>query len=332
MKEKIETNEDQYIQNIIDIFKEKLEKDYKSGKTKRDAHPKSLGLLKSKFIVNDNLPKALRVGIFKEGKTYPALIRISNSNPKVQGDNKKDVRGFAIKLLDAYGKKFIDDEKNTQDFLLVSTKTLPLGTVKLFHDAVYYNLKVNPLVFLFKMIGSGNLNKLKEMSESRKHHTSPLDICYYSTTPYMFGQEIVKYCIIPTSKYKSQLPNKLTYSYLTDNMKVHLQNAEATFDFMIQIKKHNMPVEDASIEWCEKKSPFIKVGEIVIEKQDFISSKRDDFSENLSFSPAHCLIEHKPIGGINRARTKIYKEMSLFRHKRNSKVLIEPTLEDYNSL
>ncbi|MGL6108366.1 hypothetical protein [Romboutsia sp.] len=327
-----EMSEYQYIDNIINIFKEKLEKDYKCGQTKRDAHPKSLGLLKAKFIVNSNLPKALRVGIFKDSKTYPAIIRISNSNPKVQGDNKKDIRGFAIKLLDAPGKKLIDDEKNTQDFLLVSTKTLPLGTVKLFHDAVYYNFKVNPLVFLCKMISSGNLNKLKDIALSRKHDTSPLDISYYSTTPYMFGQEIVKYCIIPTSKYKSKLPSKLSYSYLSDNMQQHLRESEATFDFMIQIKKHNMPVEDASVKWCDKKSPYIKVGEIVIDKQEFINKKRAILAENLSFSPAHCLVDHKPIGGINRARIKIYKEMSTFRHKRNNIHLVEPTIEDYNSL
>lgn len=327
-----EMSEDQYIDNMIDILKNKLEKDYKEGETKRDAHPKSLGLLKAKFVVNNNLPKALRVGLFKEAKSYPALIRISNSNPKVKGDDKKDVRGFAIKLIGVTGKKVVNDEKNTHDFLLVSTKTMPLGTVKLFHDALYYNLKVNPLVYLYKTISQGNLNKLKEIASSRKHHTSPLDICYFSTTPYMLGQEIVKYCIIPTSLYKSEFPKKLTKSYLTDNMKKHLSIEEARFDFMIQLKKNNMPVEDASIEWDLEKSPYIKVGEIIIDKQNFDTKERAFLSENLSFTPGHSLLEHKPIGGLNRARVKIYKELSLFRHEKNNKKLIEPTIEDFNNL
>lgn len=327
-----EMNEEQYTNDIIDILKEKLEKDYKSKETKRDAHPKALGLLKAKFVVRDDLPKALKVGIFKEAKTYPALIRISSSNPKVQGDNKKDIRGFSIKLLNVPGKKIASDEKNTQDFLLISTKTLPLGTIKLFHDAIYYTIKVNPLVFLLKMISSGNMHKLKEIASARKHHTSPLDICYYSTTPYMLGQEVVKYCIVPTSKYKSELPKKLTKSYLTENMQDHLKNTEATFDFMVQLKKYNMPVEDASIEWSEKESPYIKVGEIIIDKQEFNTYERYKLSENLSYSPGHCLIEHKPVGSINRARVKIYQEMSAFRHKRNNQTLIEPTLDDYNRI
>ena len=327
-----EMSEDQYIDSMIDILKTKLEKDYKSGETKRDAHPKSLGLLKARFIVTGNLPKALRVGVFKEVRTYPALIRISNSNPKVQGDNKKDVRGFAIKLLGVEGKKFIDDEKNTQDFLLVSTKTMPIGTVKLFHDALYYNLKVNPLVYVCKTIAQGNLSKLKEVVLSRKHHTSPLDICYHSTTPYVFGQEVVKYCIVPRSTYKSEFPKNLTESYLSDNMKKHLSLDEARFDFMIQLKKHNMPVEDASVQWSEEQSPFIKVGEIIIEKQNFDTMERKYLSENMSFTPGHSLLEHKPIGGLNRARVKIYRELSLFRHKRNNKSLFEPTIDDFNNL
>lgn len=327
-----EMSENQYIDNMINILKDKLEKDYSDGNTKRDAHPKSLGLLKATFLVDNNLPKALRVGVFREPKSYPAFIRISNSNPKVQGDNKKDVRGFSIKLLGVEGKKFIDDEKYTQDFLLVSTKTMPLGTVKLFHDALYYNLKVSPLVYLYKTIAQGNIKKLKDVAFTRKHHTSPLDICYFSTTPYILGQEIVKYYIIPTSKYKSVFPRHLTKSYLTDNMKKHLSQSEASFDFLIQLKKYDMPVEDASIEWSTEKSPYIKVGEIIIEKQNFDTKERNDLSENLSFNPGHSLLEHKPIGGLNKARVKIYRELSLFRHKKNKKTLVEPTLDDFNYL
>lgn len=325
-------SEDQYIKEMSQILKEKLKKDYKPGNTKRDAHPKCLGLLKATFVVNPNLDEKFKIGIFKECNTYPALIRISNSNPKIKGDNKKDVRGFAIKLLDVKGKRFINDEKNTQDFLLVSAKTMPLGTVKLFYDAIYYNLKVNPLVYLYKTISQGNLNKLKEVAKLRKHHTSPLDISYYSTTPYAFGDKYVKYSIVPTSNYKSRFPKKLTSNYLTDNMQTHLKNDIATFDFMIQFRKNNMPLDDASVEWDEKVSPYIKVAEIKIDKQDFINTKRYNFAEKLSYSPAHSLMQHKPIGGLNKARCIIYKNMSMFRHKRNNQSMFEPSTNDYNSL
>lgn len=327
-------NEELLINNMINLLRRKMEKDYPKGATKRDAHPKHLGLLKAYFSVSGDLPKEFQVGLFKEPKTYSAFIRISNASAKVQGDEKKDIRGFAIKLLEVQGEKYFQDEKFTQDFLLINYPTMPLGTVRLFHDAIYYSIKYNPIVFVMKMILRGQVSKLKELNNGKKNDTSPLDIRYWSTTPYMFEDDVVKYSIIPKSNFKSKLPEPLTSSYLTDNMERHLQNQEAVFDFMIQFQKGNnsMPVEDAAIEWNEKESPFIKFAEIRIPKQEIRSVERDEVAEKLSFSPAHSLLEHKPIGGINRARVKIYKELSDFRHKRNGKSLFEPSEEDFNKL
>lgn len=294
-------SESQMVQHIIDILKEKMEKDYAVGETKRDAHPKHLGLLKAYFSVSENLSEELRVGLFKEPKTYSSLIRISSSNPKVQGDDVKDLRGFAIKLLGVQEEKYFDsDEKITQDFVLISNPTIPLGTVKLFHDAIYYSIKKHPLVFVGKMIFTGKAKLLKQLASARKNQTSPLDIRYWSTTPYMFGNEIVKYSIIPRSNYKSVLPKELTKTYLTDNMEKHLNTEEAIFDFMVQFQKdeNQMPVEDISVDWKESESPFIKVAEIRIPKQKFRTEQNDEMAELLSFSPSHTLKQHKPIGGI----------------------------------
>jgi len=95
---------------------------------------------------------------------------------------------------------------------------------------------------------------------------------------------------------------------------------------MIQVQKDpdRMPVEDAGVKWSENESPFIKVASLRISPQTFRTKERDELAENLSFSPAHSLIEHRPIGGINRARVEIYRHLSEFRHKRNNKRLIEP--------
>lgn len=143
-------NEEQLITNIIKMLKEKLKKDYSPGNTKRDAHPKSLGLLKAYFIVDPNLSKEYRLGIFKEPRTYCALIRVSNSSPKINSDKMKDFRGFAIKLLDIKGVRCSIDEKRTQDFLFINNATMPLGTLKLFHDTIYYTTKSNPIIFGIK--------------------------------------------------------------------------------------------------------------------------------------------------------------------------------------
>ncbi len=324
-------NNEELTQNIISMLKEKSEKDYKDGESKREAHSKSLGLLKAKFIVKKDLEDKYRVGVFKYPRSYDALIRVSNSI--TSDDSKKDVRGFSIKLLGVDGKKVLDDEKYTQDFVLISTQTMPIGTLKLFHDAIYYMTQSNPLLFGVELLKQRKLYIIKDLLKLRKHHTSPLDIEYFSTTPYMFSNDIVKYKIVPKSSYKSELPKKLTSTYLTENMQKHLDNNEAIFDFLVQFRTDStMPINDASIKWDEEKSTYIKVATIKIFPQKFTTDERNEVSENLSFSPGHSLIVHKPIGDINEGRMKIYEEMSKFRHEKNNEKLFEPDESFYINL
>jgi hypothetical protein len=327
--ENVPADEDRLIKDMEVILQEKMSKDYPEGQTKRDAHSKNLACLQAEFIVEPNIPAELKVGIFEFPQTYPAWIRISSASGKIQSDKAKDLRGFAIKIMGVKGERFQrqNGEKETQDFILISNPIMPLGTVKLFHDAVYYSIEWSPLVFFSRLVVSGNFHIINELRKARQNQTSPLDIRYWSTTPYICGiDNVVKYSLVPTSHIKSALPLKLTDHYLTENMEKHLAVHEASFDFMIQVQKdpNRMPVEDAGVEWSEKESPFIKVASLRIPSQAFRTKEREELAEDLLFSPAHSLIEHRPIGGINRARVEIYRYLSEFRHKQNNKQLIEP--------
>lgn len=327
--EKVPADEERLSKDMEDLLQEKMSTDYPAGQTKRDAHPKNLACLQAEFIVEPNIPAELKKGIFEFPQTYSAWIRISSSSGKIQSDKVKDLRGFAIKIMGIKGERFQtqNEEKETQDFILISHPTMPLGTVKLFHDAVYYSIKWSPLVFFSRLVVSGKFHIINELRKARHNQTSPLDIRYWSTTPYLCGPDhSVKYSLVPTSLLKSSLPPMLTDHYLTENMEKHLAANEASFDFMMQVQKDpvRMPVEDAGVEWSEKESPFIKVATLRIPPQAFRTQEREELAEDLSFSPAHSLIEHRPIGGINRARVEIYRHLSEFRYKQNNKHLIEP--------
>lgn len=327
--------ENKMIEEMKTILKEKMKNDYDKGDTKRDAHPKTLGLLKADFIVLRDIPEELKVGVFKKEKTYKAFIRISNASARIQSDKDKDFRGFAIKLLSinerlaklpSLANK--EDHIETQDFLLLSNPTMPLGTVKLFRDAIYYSVKWNPFVLITKFLLAGDLKVLKALKAS-KNDTSPLDISYWSTTPYMLGNKKIKYKIIPTSEIKSSLLEELTDNYLTVNMSKHLKRKPASFDFYIQEFKNEeeTPIENAAIEW---KTPFIKIARIEIPIQEIDNKKRFEFAENLFFSPGNSLPEHKAIGGLNRARIEIYDSLSKYRHKRNKQLFVYPRVENYD--
>jgi hypothetical protein len=327
--EKVQADEEYLIRDMAEILQEKMSRDYRKGQTRRDAHPKNLACLQAEFKVEPNIPAALKVGIFAAPQTYPAWIRISSSSGKIQSDKAKDVRGFAIKIMGVKGERFErqNEEKETQDFILMSYPVMPLGTVELFHDAVYYSIKWSPMVFFSRLVLSGYFHILNELRKARQNQASPLDIRYWSTTPYLCGPDhCVKYSLVPTSLLKSSLPALLTDDYLTENMEKHLAAGEASFDFMMQLQKDpgRMPVEDAGVEWSEDDSPFVKAATLRIPAQVFRTREREDLAEDLSFSPAHSLIAHRPIGGVNRARVEIYRTLSGFRHKQNNKSLGEP--------
>jgi hypothetical protein len=89
-----------------------------------------------------------------------------------------------------------------------------------------------------------------------------------------------------------------------------------------------MPVEDPGVAWDEAVSPFRKVGELRIPRQLFDTEARRKFGDNLSFNPWRCRVEHRPLGGISRARRQVYQALSNFRHERNDVGHTEPDKTD----
>jgi hypothetical protein len=155
------------------------EKDFKPGSTLQDAHAKHTGLLEITFAVEPTLPPAFRVGLFAEPGTFKGWLRFSNSNGTAQPDSVKDVRGCAIKLRGVPGRRIPEsDEPTTHDFVLVSMPTMPLGIVKLFHGAIYWNTEWSPLLFVAKMLVTGQTHVLDELKHGKINPTSPTDIRY----------------------------------------------------------------------------------------------------------------------------------------------------------
>ena len=85
-----------------------------------------------------------------------------------------------------------------------------------------------------------------------------------------------------------------------------------------------MPIEDPGVEWSETLSPFRKVATIKIIQQEFDTPAQNEFGEHLSFTPWHALPEHRPLGGVNRARKVVYEAISKFRHELNQVPKREP--------
>jgi catalase len=324
-------NEENIVAEMIGELQEQLKRLYPTEKTLRQIHPKMNGCVKAEFKVEDSLPEGFSVGVFKQGACYPAWIRFSNGNTVPKPDQKKDVRGVAIKLMNVKGEKLValPNCEGTQDFLLWSSQTFFAKNLQQFRKtlkAATSPKKINlVLYFLNPLHFKITVNTLKSFIKC-KH---PFSIPYYSTTPYQFGNEdtAVKYLVKPSDTNELEFTDTKNDNFLRANMVATLAKHDIYFDFCIQFQKDadKMPVEDPSVLWT---SPFIKVATIRIPKQVFDTPAQNEFGENLTFNTWHSLPEHRPIGCFNRARRRVYQELYRFRAERNMFQISDPHADE----
>ncbi len=322
--EEIPADEKNAIQEIVSMIEQSVRAEAKNAPARRDAHSKAHGCVMAKFSVLPSLPHNLKTGIFKKSGDYPAWIRFSNGSGRIQNDSEGDGRGMAIKLMAVENSK-----TGTQDFVMINH---PVFFVRNAADYVEFQKVVsveNPTKFFFPSLNpfKFRLHEFWIVNEiKRKEVSNPLDIQYWSMTPYSFGQSAMKFSVRscnPTSDFpKSPSPN-----FLRENMTQYLQKSDGCFDFMVQIRTHipDMPIEDPTVDWKEEISPFIPVARITIPRQEFNSPEQTEFCENLSFTPWHAIPEHRPLGGINRVRKAVYETISRVRHEINGRNETEPT-------
>jgi hypothetical protein len=324
-------NEDGLIRELLALRERRVLRG-PSGPFVRESHPKHHGCVRAELTVEADLPYELRVGVFSEERTFPAWIRFSNANGldrrgRFRPDGRPDVRGMAIKLMGVEGEKLLEDERHetTQDFLLVSADALIARDLADFVE-VLGEFRARPLLRYFLNPFDPHVRELGIAIRSPKRHASPLEIDYFTVVPFLLGERAVKYRARPVVERRSRTPLRAPPDFLREAMQRRLAADEARFDFLVQVQTDAdaMPVEDPSVVWDESASPYRKVATIRIPAQTFDSAEQLAFCEQLSFTPWHSLPEHRPLGGINRARRVVYEALSRLRHERNEVPRREP--------
>ena len=129
--------------------------------------------------------------------------------------------------------------------------------------------------------------------------------------------------------------------YLRTTLEQSLATGDATFDIGIQkqTNEKSMPSDDPRVRWREWRAQFRNVATLTIPRQVFwpaagmppvtLRATEDmvENGENMSFNPWHGLVEHEPLGRINRARGEIYAGISKYRHHENHTPLPRPEAE-----
>jgi hypothetical protein len=322
----------------------------------RDAHPKHHGTVEAELIVDPNIPEDLRHGVFATpGRRYQAWIRFSNAF-RVRHDMERDARGIAIKLLGVNEVTAANGEQTTQDFLMVTHAAFFAATAADFLEfpaavgstgpktagalrAIRFFFRLRPFRFRWRAFRAFGKTRIRTMS--------PLAIRYFSQTPYRLGPHEVKFSVrpaVPSSAaarfrfWTRTLPwrirplaflkSQASEHFLRDELFRALASGDVSFDFLVQRRTDpkRMPLDNATVVWSERRSPYVKVATLRLPKQPLTAaaiSERLTFSEHLSFTPWHTLA-HEPLGSINHARRIVYETISTLRHDMNGKRRREP--------
>jgi hypothetical protein len=322
--------EEASVDSIIETFATYMRRAYRPGEYQRGGNTKTHGILRAEFVVCDNIPQCMRRGVFAAPKAYPAWVRFSGPGPDMPADI--DDVGFvscAIKLMNVPGPKLMADEKGTQDFILVCTPAFVTPDIDANAKLQAQMLRGTPVLYFFTTGFSHFLDFIMQ-GLWNETQTSPLEARYWSCTPYLLGEgQAVMYSVRPRSLKKSWIPGLPFWTspiYLREQMVRTLSENDVEFDFLIQVQTDpfRMPIEDAGVRWPEKLSPFVPVATLRIPRQTFDTPEQLAFAHNLSYTPWHCIPDHRPLGNQNRARRRMYWELLMLRQRMNGTPHIEP--------
>ncbi len=313
------------------------------GQTLRGVHPKSHGCVVAEFEVNGDIPPNLQYGLFaKPGARYQALIRFSNASVRLAPDlenQENGSRGMAIKVFEVPGTVLVKDGENrNQDFLMINTSAFAFPNVRSYQrltNALVNSPSGSDPTAAFKPSDDWTPEDLQNLQKTVKVITqikskairNPLDAKYFAAAPSMLGSEqVMKFSTEPcggetiTKSFDASI--EVSPDYLHEALVSRMKEGDnVCYDFKIQVLGVDQVreqrstddgkgdlIEDATREWVEAQIPFISVAKITIPvPQDIDLADGDQQAcKSSAFNPWHSLMEHKPLGGINRLRRPVY--------------------------
>ena len=310
----------------------------------RPSHGKSHGLLKGTLTVRGGLPEPLAQGLFAKPRTYDLLARLSTEPGELLADTIHTPRGIALKVIGALGPMLSQHEGEiTQDFLLSSGRRFAVADLNGFLRVQRFLEEIAGLPEGMKQAGTAlgfTANKALHLLGSESTlldffghpHTHPLGESYFSQAPLRYGRYVAKLGLFPASEELQSLVGTTLepssgYSVLKDAVVAHFAERGAKYELCAQLRTsaETMPIEDATVEWPETESLFVRVAEVDFPPQDAYSPARQGFADDrLSFTPAHSLAAHRPLGSLMRGRLKAYSAIASLRAELNATRRVEP--------
>nr|WP_309388414.1 catalase family protein [Chelatococcus sambhunathii] len=316
-----------------------------TGHGLRSVHAKSHALVVAEAEVLDGLPPELAQGLFATPGRYKALMRFSTNPGDVLHDAVSAPRGLGLKLVGVRGERLPGSEgQQTQDFLMADAPAFAAPNAATFLKNLKLIAKTTDRAEGAKKALSGVLRLVEAGIEAFGGKsativalgghplTHVLSETYFSQTAFLYGANVAKFSVAPVSAELLELKGrKIDVSGHPD---AHREAVNAFFaerggewELRVQLMTDAdaMPIEDASVAWDEKMSPYLPVARIRAEpQQGWSADKSKAMDDGLSFSPWRGLAAHRPLGSINRVRRENYARSVAFRSQANGCPIREP--------
>ncbi|MCD2451594.1 hypothetical protein GO003_014460 [Methylicorpusculum oleiharenae] len=257
---------------------------------------------------------------------------------------KQGSRGMAIKVLNVGGEVLTDDNgAHNQDFLMINQPMFAFANTEdylrldrvLLQDNDVADRFFLPLLIPDSTVSDEQKQRIAKTLNIIKDDIqktdvgNPLGIQYFSAAPFLFGtNKVMKFSAKPCAEVPptQSPPRPRPENYLRDAL-THTMNEKEPihFDFMLQVRSENCDfgpdnelIENASSKWEDE---FVSVAKITIPRPqpEVDSEENKAHCEKLAFTPWHSLVEHQPIGSINRLRKDVYEASAKHREASVSK-------------
>lgn len=266
----------------------------------------------------------------------------ANGGPPAHGS-----RGMAIKLFEATGPFLVPGAEPSQDFLMINQPVFAFANVEdyevLSRVVVDHKDDIRPF-FAERLPPQGTttptpaqlraLNTAGIAARIRSNNptdakapafqpppASPVDNAYFGAASYLFGTgRVMRFRAVPVAP-STDAPDVADPNYLRSGLVRRLRDEKrgpVVFHFEVRVRDAEslnpaVDIENASLDWSDS-STFRRVATLTIPLQEFDTPELRERCEQLVFTPWHGLVDHRPLGGINRLRRAVYEASARFRN------------------
>ena len=343
---------------IIDFWETKVRESPKTegtGRAVRGAHAKTFGVARAEVEILNDVPAPYAQGIYARPGRHDAVVRFSSASNHLGPDALLGpVLGFAMKIFDVGGTKLVEDEPDatTFDYVLKNNSTFIANTAKHYlfiqeiGDQVGAYLERGKTGFhdLLNdfLTGKGTLEQqdwaweelFAFVKQASTPVRNPLLSTYWTMGAVRHGDYVAKIRVAPAPESAANaIHRELDLNSGPDvygpTLVDELQARAFDFDLQVQLctDLDAMPVNDVTVEWPEKLSPFVSVGRVHLPRQDISGPENFEKGDTLAFNQWRVTSDHRPLGEIMDVR-RIYSASAKVRRTLNHQPQTEPTSVD----